>query len=238
MSFPSTEDLGSANSIAQYIKLVLAKRSEGSEVGWFFRGQHDYDWRLLAQIDRPHFVEYRSAHGLSRLQHEERLLEDFIKGARPHAIPEPHDRWEWLALAQHCGLATRLLDWTLNPLAALYFAVEHRSSQADCAVWCYHHVGKGWAHYQKKSPFGLNEVVEFRPAHLTPRITVQGGCFTSQPDPAVPCTANVGQLKKIRICSEDKDRFRRELRKLGIDRASLFPDLDGIAYAINCRLSG
>lgn len=217
--------------------MVLAKRPEGSDVGWFFRGQTSYEWPLLAQIDRHSFVHYRHVKALSRRQHEERLLADFIRGARPHATPEPHSQWEWLALAQHCGLATRLLDWTANPLAALYFAVEHRQSEGDCAVWCYHHVGPGWIDCQAQSPFELENVVEFRPAHLTARITVQGGCFTAQPDPTLPCATGVGQLKRIRIHAAEREHFRKELRKLGVDRASLFPDLDGIAYAVNCRLS-
>jgi len=237
MSFPQPETIGSADSIEEYVRLALGKRPQGAEVGWFFRGQCDYRWQLQAKIDRESFVRYRTTRHWDRRKHEERLLSDFQRGARPHARLEPQDPWEWLALAQHHGLATRLLDWTANPLAALYFAVEDRVAEGDSAVWCYYHSGRGWADCRNESPFCLQDIVEFRPAHLTPRITVQGGCFTAHPDPELQRPPNGGDLRKIRIPRAIRSRFRDELRRLGIDRASLFPDLDGIAYSISCHLS-
>lgn len=67
---------------------------------------------------------------------EEVLLADFKRGAHLHSVGhvDDDDRLGWLALMQHHGTPTRLLDWTISPYVALYFAVEPPFGQAAC-VW-------------------------------------------------------------------------------------------------------
>jgi hypothetical protein len=111
-------------------KLKLPTQSDtvrpyGEAKTLWFRGQSDANWALSPKIWRKEYSDADEA---------EMRLEFESVGHPLTQAGTARDKWYWYFLMQHYGAPTRILDWTTNPLVALYFAIRD-AVEVDSAVW-------------------------------------------------------------------------------------------------------
>jgi FRG domain len=114
--------------------LVLAEQLSG----WVFRGQQDATWTLSSTLQRAASLGPIS---VMLTAGEDQIIEGFQRRAH-HFLKDPppvEDLIDWMALIQHFGGTTRLLDFTESFYVATFFAVERATT--ECAVWCVDHFG-------------------------------------------------------------------------------------------------
>lgn len=222
-------------SIPDYLSTL--ERLRGAQP-WLFRGQADSAYPLISGVGREINKLIRAGRPRREtLERERHCLDHFVIRGRSHfpagIAGSPREDWEYLALAQHHGLPTRLLDWTFNPLAALFFAIDrHPTMDGKIFALDLGTVGPALGDLTDPlpGPFDITVVVLFEAPHFSPRVSAQSSMFTAHPNPCEqyePTPRVEFTIKAIM-----KEQFQRQLFWMGISRQSLFPDLDGIAAAI------
>jgi hypothetical protein len=169
--------------------------------------------------------------------------------------PPTRDKVAWIHLAQHYGLPTRLLDWSLSPLVALFFAVDKaKHHDKDGCLWALQPYALNYVHadsdailsatnhrveelinaaFDADAPKPTARVIATVAAETDLRMFVQQAVFTihstadslDNAEPLPDANGPMPLMYKFILPAAHKESLKAWLRVAGISRASLFPDL-------------
>jgi hypothetical protein len=227
-------EITDTKSFSHLIEIIETKDKDNLVL---FRGQPNDD-KLLPKIARqnPKF---------NSVDVEKKMIKDLNRRSSEFLQSTMHTEWDWLALGQHHGLSTRLLDWTSNPLVAIWFACNSKNIIADYSVvWLYIVPDDALLDIEKdKTPFNTGKTKVYQPNIVGKRLLTQSGWFTAHkysstvnPNRFVPFESNADQkdnLFKVRIPKKLRLKFIEVLDTCGVNASTVFPELDGLCKHIN-----
>ncbi len=253
-----------------YSTVTLAQWSDfktftsGLSDNWAFRGQMDPGWELMNAIERTEFIHlYKGV--------EADFVAEFQRGARNYLNQDetPTHLIEWLALMQHHGAPTRLLDFSKSPFIAAFFAFEQCAvaAPANIAIWAINMgylkrraaeiIAGKYSSDMEQSNNLVNEalfekifydnsgsyIFPVEPFRMNRRYSLQQSLFVSTANSYEPFMQQLHFLGseitkaviKIELPAALQKVVIRDLQRMNLNRASLFPDLDGYAASLRLR---
>jgi hypothetical protein len=226
-------------------------RRESANLGhtWYFRGDKK---RTKLRPSIGNALKYAGKTFELDAVHEKALLNRFRRFAYQH-LNGNIGEWEALFLARHYELPTRILDWSTNPLVALYFSCSPRDPRKPPGVV--------WGIL--RHPNEDHDIDIFNPTlrplelpHLRPqavkliypvynsaRLTAQKGVFTWHSHPKEPLDSlsniefecnklDIIRLVKWQVSPQGYTKIVQNLERLGVSQRFIFPDLGGIAAGL------
>ena len=232
---------------------------------WLFRGQSNAKWVLQTSLDRM-FEDIqpiiRNVKGkdpiFAKEAHEKLLIKKFKSNANLYLplIPANEKDIELLAIMQHYGAPTRLLDVTLSPHIATYFALE--SGFDDCSIYAFHQTAIKSANlenlktatYEKLQDKIFDDknddefLIVYEPEHGNQRLVIQQGLFlvASQIVPFEDILRAYSEsdsqpiCKKLVISANLRYEGLERLRRMNITSATLFPGIDGFCRSLKFQI--
>lgn len=229
--------------------------------GWVFRGQEDANWSLNSSLSR-YLAKYIPDAKEWPIR-EERALRIFRRKAH-NFLEDPsvlEDDLRCLALMQHHGAPTRMLDFTKSPFVAVFFAFC--DAKADCAVFALD-TPRLWRRSPTQNPHLVRSTIDPRakgnlakyflpnshellwigePRQMDRRLVAQSGTFVvpgvlDKTLDQIIDNYQIGQglIKKVVLSQSMRFEAMQALYRMNITHSTLFPDLDGLARSIAYEL--
>lgn len=249
-----------------HFNTIIQEQGRFKTESYVFRGESkDYkETRLksaLARTRKIETTEYRQGH----YQEEVNNLSIFKREAYPF-IPKdnlPESELEWNILAQHYKFPTRLLDWSSNPLVALFFAVESNDDE-DGAFFsvseCFiiddlddidfkRSTFKKYSKNQfakdiescKENGSGIPSWIEYalfiRPKYTDNRYLNQSTVLMLPKEPLDNKIIESDSIECLKIPHTIKSDLRRYLRAIGITHSFIYPGLEGAAKTAESKIN-